>query len=146
MAFEVLLIREGNRLAAADSLSAEILMRIKERETVTASIRRPRNPRHHAKLFSLLNVVFENQTTYATIEQLLGALKLAVGLFDTGLTVDRVPYVVPRSISFASMNQNEFETTYEKMLEVILTKIIPNINRDDVEARVHEILNGRGHG
>jgi hypothetical protein len=142
MAIEVLLVREGTKLAAADPISADLIAGIKHRETVTASIRRPRNPKHHRLLFALLNAVFENQTQYATIEDLLGALKLAVGLFDTGLTVDRVPYVVPRSISFAAMDQNSFEIVYNKMLEVILTKILPAANKADLEARVHEILGG----
>lgn len=144
MAIEVLLVREGSKLAAADPISAEIIAGFTQRETITASIRRPRNPKHHRKLFALLKVVFEAQTTFATLEQLLGALKLAVGLFDTGLTIDRVPYVVPRSISFAAMDQTSFSIVYDKMVDVILTKILPSADRADLEAQVHEILDGYG--
>jgi hypothetical protein len=142
MPVEVLLIREGSKLAAADPISAEIIANIKLRETVTASIRRPRNPKHHRKLWALLSVVFENQTAFATIEDLLGAIKLATGLFDTGKTVDGIPYVVPQSISFAAMDQNRFEQWYDKALDVILTKIVPGIAKSDLEARINDILNG----
>ncbi|WP_396271064.1 hypothetical protein [Granulicella paludicola] len=41
---------------------------MKLKETVTATIRRPRNPKHHRKLWALLTVVFENQTGFATKE------------------------------------------------------------------------------
>jgi hypothetical protein len=91
----------------------------------------------------LLNAVFDRQNEFPTIQHLLGAIKLATGLFDTGLTVDRIPYVVPKSISFASMCQAEFEQWYEKAVEVVLTKILPAANKADLEARVHEIFDGR---
>ena len=123
-------------------MSAESIDNIKEGETVTCSIRRSRNPAHHRKLFALLNVVFQNQRVYATVQDLLAALKIATGLFETGLTVDRIPYVQPKSISFASMCQSEFEQTYDKMVDVILTKILPSVKRADLERQVLEILAG----
>ena len=142
MAIEVLLRREGKKVVAADSLFAESLASIREHETVTASIRRPRNPKHHRMLFALLNAVFEQQHTFATLQQMLGAIKIATGLFDTGLTIDRIPYVTSRSVSFASMCQSEFEIWYEKAVDVILTKILPGLNRADLDLAVQDILKG----
>ncbi|MFZ0270961.1 MAG: DUF1367 family protein [Acidobacteriaceae bacterium] len=144
MPIEVLLVREGTKLAAADSLSAETIAEIKPRETVTATIRRPRNPKHHRKLWALLSVVFENQTGFATKDDLLGAIKIATGLFDTGMTIDRIPYVIPKSISFTAMDQARFEQWYEKAIDVILTKILPLMNRNDLEIQIHQILDGYG--
>jgi hypothetical protein len=100
-------------------------------------IRRPRNPRHHARLWALLSVVFENQCTFATTSDLLGAIKVATGLFDTGKTIDGIPWVSPKSISFTAMDQAVFEEWYEKAVAVILTKIVPNIARADFELRIH---------
>jgi len=140
MAFDVLLVREGTRLGAADPISAEAIAGIKLHETVTASIRRPRNGKHHRKLFALLKLVFDNQNTFATTEQLLDALKLATGLFDVGKTVDGIPFASPKSISFAAMDQNAFEQWYDKAIEVVLTKIIPNMNREDLEMQVMEMI------
>jgi hypothetical protein len=142
MPFEVLIVREGTKLAAADPISAEAIAGIKLRETVTASIRRSRNPKRHRKLWALLTVVYDSQSVFATKEDLLNAIKLATGLFETGLTVDRVPYVVPQSISFAAMDQNRFEQRYEKVLEVILTKIVPNASAEGLSNRVQEIIDG----
>lgn len=145
MALEVLLVKEGNHLAAADSLSAETLEGIKKGETVTASIRRPRNLKHHRLLFALLEAVFEHQSQYATVQDLLSALKIATGYFDTGSTVDGLPFVVPKSISFASMGRHEFEQWYERVLEIILTRILPGINRDELVDQVNDIINGNQH-
>lgn len=143
MPFDVLLIREGTKLAAADPISFELLQAIPLRQTLTASIRRPRNPRHHAKLWTLISAVLEHQHSFPTKEDLLNAIKLATGSFDTGKTVDGVPYVMPQSISFASMDQARFEQWYERAVEVILTKIVPSINRTELEARIYDVLDGR---
>jgi len=142
MAIEVLLVREGAKLGAADSLSAELIAGIKAHETVTATIRRPRNPGHHRKLWALLTAVFENQNSFATTEDMLSAIKIATGLFDTGKTIEGIPWVSPRSISFTAMDQHSFEQWYEKAIEVILTKILPNMQRPELDVRIHEILDG----
>lgn len=44
--------------------------------------------------------------------------------------------------SFASMAQDEFAIVYDKMIEVILTKILPFSSKVDLERQVHEILDG----
>jgi hypothetical protein len=144
MPIEVLLIREGTHLVPADTLSAEAVAGIKARETVTASIRRPRNPAHHRKLWALLSAVYENQTLFATKEDLLNAIKIETGLFDKGVTVNGIPWVAPKSISFTAMDQARFEEWYEKAVDVILTKILPGINRSDLDTIIHEILDGYG--
>jgi hypothetical protein len=142
MALELLLVKEGSKLGAADSLSAEALDSIKKGEFVTTSIRRPRNLRHHKKLFALLNAVFPHQNQYATTQDLLSALKIAIGYFEQGKTVDGLPFVIPKSISFASLDQNGFEAVYERTVDVILTRILPNVNRDELTDQVNEILEG----
>lgn len=142
MASDVLLIKEKGRLAAADPISEECLSKIKEGSTVAAAIRRQRNPAHHRKLWALLNAVWENQQTFATTQDLLQAIKIATGLFDTGKTVDGIPFIQPHSISFAAMDQTRFEQWYDKAIDVVLTKILPNVCREDLEMRVHEIITG----
>ena len=142
MAIDVLLVKEKGRLVAADPISADAIASIPDRERVTATIRRPRNPAHHRKLWALLTVVFDAQTTFATTSDLLSAIKIATGLFDTGKTVDGMPWVQPGSIAFASMDQKSFEQWYDKAIEVVLTKILPSVDREDLTARVNEILTG----
>ena len=144
MAFEMLLVKEGNKLAAADSCSLEILQSVATGEVLVCTGRRPRNPKHHRKLFALLKVVFEAQKFYATIDDLLSALKIATGHFDTGKTVDGYPYMVPKSISFTAMDQTSFNQFYDRAVDVILTKILPGVNRQDLTDQVSDILAGYG--
>lgn len=137
---EVLLIRDGNRLAPADPISEESIRQLKNGETVTANLRRPRNPRHHKLLFALLKIVYENQEAYPTTQELLSAIKMATGLFDTGKTVDGIPYAIPKSISFASMDQTSFAEWYDKALDVIITKIIPGLDKEGLREEVLSII------
>jgi hypothetical protein len=137
-------MREGNKLVAAEPTSLEAIQGLKVGETLTATIRRPRNGSHHRKLFALLSVVMEAQTTFATTQELLNALKMATGLFEIGRTVDGIPFAQAQSISFVSMAQDRFEQFYDKAVDVILTKILPGVGRTDLEQRVNDILLGRG--
>jgi hypothetical protein len=143
MSLELLLMRQGQRLAAADPISLEALESIREKETVTASIHRNRNPAHHRKLWALIAAVFPSQSQYATQQDLLNALKVATGYFETGQTIEGIPFMIPKSISYVSMSQTPFEQWYDRVVDVILTRILPNVNRDELADQVNDILEGR---
>lgn len=142
MSIEVLMVKEKGRLVPAEPMSAESIDGIKEGETVTCSIKRPRNPAHHRKLFALLNAVYPHQQLYPTVQELLQGLKIATGLFECGKTVDGYPFMVVKSISFVSMDQHSFSQWYDRAVDIILTKILPAVNRADLEAEVNSILAG----
>ena len=142
MALDLLLVREGNRLAPADSLSADTMLDIANGEYVTAVIRRPRNLKHLRKFWALINVVFKAQSYFATKKAFVNEIKMATGHFESGVTRDGIPYVEIASISFAALDQKSFTEFYDKAVEVILTRILPNVNRFDLEAQVMEIIEG----
>lgn len=140
---DVLLVREGTRLAAKDSISADMIAELKNGECYVCTIRRPRNPRHHRLAWGLFDLVFRNQTTYATTQELVAAIKIATGHFDTGRTVDGLPWVQPKSIRYASMDQQSFNEWWNKALDVIITKILPAVDKVDLEQQVMEMV-GKG--
>ena len=142
MGLDLLLVRNGQRLAAADPISLEGIESLRENEIVTGVIKRARNPRHHAKLFALLNVILPHQQSYPTTQDLLVAIKIGTGLFDTVRSVDGIPIIIPRSISFASMSQTEFEQWYERVIDLITSRILPSVNRDELNDQVASIMAG----
>lgn len=139
MASDVLLVKNMNRLEAAEPGTTDIIAAMKQGEIVTGTIRRARNPRHHAKMFALLNAIFENQTRYPTLYALLTAIKIWTGHYESTM-IDGKEVIVPKSISFANMPQGEFESFYAHVVNVILQKLLPGINKADLERRVNEIL------
>lgn len=142
MATELLLMRQGNGLVAAEQSSHDAICAMKHKEYVTATVRRNRNPKHHRKLFSLLKVVKEATTAYPTTDDLLDDLKIATGYFVMRTTVDGFSYPKPKSISFGSMDQQSFAEWYERALDVVVGRILPNIQRQEIVEQINSIITG----
>ncbi|HEY8354554.1 MAG TPA: DUF1367 family protein, partial [Methylophilaceae bacterium] len=95
------------------------------------------------KLFALLNLVKDNTDRWPTVETLLDDLKVATGLFETRINaVTGLPYVVARSISFASMSQDEFEEWFNRAVDVICREVLV-MERGELMAEIEDILIGR---
>lgn len=139
---DIRLAMKGGRLVAADALSAEDLAGIREGETVRAQITRPRNIGHHRWFWALMTAVYHAQqepVAYPTVQHMVRALKIALGLFDTWRVNGR-DVLELRSISFAKMSQDEFSQFSERAVELVLTRIVPHVQRADLEARILDIL------
>jgi hypothetical protein len=83
-------------------------------------IRRARNPDHHRKGFALIKLIFDSQEKYRTIEDLLVELKLQTGWYREHIRANGEIIYVPKSISFADMDQLEFEAFYETLIDVAI--------------------------
>lgn len=105
----------GKCLVPADAFAEEFMRPLKVGREVLVSARRPRSARHHRLLFALLRKVVENTDRWADEQTLLDDLKLATGLFETRVSaLTGLPYPVPASISFGSMDQHRFSVWFEK--------------------------------
>jgi hypothetical protein len=142
---KILLRKGAASLLPADDAAVEALKRFKLHELIEVPLpSRPRNVRHHRKFFALLQLVFENQEAYPTVDALLFALKVALGHAD--LIADMQTgelHPSPKSISFASMDQAEFDAFYNSAVDLFVTKIIPGMNRADLEREVMEFVEDR---
>ncbi len=83
-------------------------------------IRRARNPQHHRKGMALIRLIFESQERYTLLEDLLIELKLKTGWYREHIRSDGELIYVPKSISFADMDQLEFEAFYETLIDVAI--------------------------
>lgn len=103
----------------------------------------PRNVGHHNKFFALLNTVFPHQSVYPTFDTFRDAVSVALGYGDTVKLGDGRTIICAKSISFAKMDQVAFGEFYDRAVNLILTKILPHVDRADLEQQVHDILDGR---
>ena len=92
------------------------------------------------KFFALLKIVYENQELYTSEAALLAAIKIATGHCVPLTLVSGQKAFIPSSISFASMDQTEFEAFWEKVCTLVCAKIIPNLRREDLEAEIMSIV------
>ena len=116
-----------------------MLKGIKQGETVSVEVRQPRNVYHHRKFFALLNLVFENQEKYETVEQLLTIFKIGTGHYETMVMKNGLAYI-PKSISFAKMDQGEFEEFWDKCIKLITTRILPGVTKESLEREILELI------
>lgn len=104
----------GHALWPADAAADEFLAGIPEGREVMVVIRRPRSPSHHRLFFGLLRKVVENSDLWQDEDELLDAVKIAVGHTKPVQLLDGTIERRPRSISFASMGQDAFSRFFNR--------------------------------
>lgn len=127
-------------LKACDEAGADLLRKVKFGRTVRVEITVPRNVQHHRKFFALLNLVWSSAGDWPTLEDMLDELKYRLGHYERCRIVDRetgevFDYCRLKSISFASMDQTEFDEFYEKALRE-LCKMAGGIKHDTLRNEV----------
>lgn len=136
-------VKRGNALVPGDADAAAGFAKMKEGAGYLVSVSRPRNLMHHRKLFALLNLVQDNTDRWPTVDTLLDDLKISTGLFETRINaVTGIPYVVAKSISFASMTQDEFEQWFDRAVGLISKQVL-EMDRDYLLAEIADVLAGR---
>lgn len=127
-------------LRPADEKAAELLRGMPMGEVVRVKITRPRNVAHHRKFFALLNLVYQNQERYESLEHLLVALKISVGHFETVVMPSGQIIYTPKSIAFHNMDQGQFEQFYNLCIEKIVKHFLPNATSKALRDEVLELV------
>lgn len=98
----------------------EFWAKTKLNQVAEMKARRPRNPRHHRKMFALLGLVVENTDLFANTDDALVGLKAIMGFGRweriKGTSKD---LFYPDSIAFDAMGQDEFNAFYEQALAAV---------------------------
>lgn len=105
-----------------DSHSESIVARWKVDDVLRCDVRRPRNVNHHRWFFALLRYIVENTDDFPTEEHALDWLKYKTGHYEAQVFMEgpKVQTIVKlRSISFGSMNEDEFTRFKDRCLDVV---------------------------
>lgn len=118
--------------------------RLRIGDNVLCTIKRPRNYEFHKKYFALLRLTVANlphliqqQMQIFTEENLLDCLKIDLGLFTTRWHGGR-QIVKTGSISFAKMDNTEFEKFFSRSVDAILRIYLRGTDR---QALIEEVEN-----
>lgn len=118
--------------------------RLRIGDNVLCTIKRPRNYEFHKKYFALLRLTVANlphliqqQMQIFTEEDLLDCLKIDLGLFTTRWHGGR-QIVKTGSISFARMDNTEFERFFSRSVDAILRIYLRGTDR---QALIEEVEN-----
>jgi hypothetical protein len=150
---KLLLVKTPGGFSCADQQTADLHAKLKTGQTIHGDFKRLRNARFHRKFFSLLQLGFE----YFEPEQLntkWGEPEKEFENFRENVTIiagygypvfnlDNTFRVKAKSISFANMEQDEFEKLYQDVLTVLMQKIpvLAQMGSDEID-RVTDLLIG----
>jgi hypothetical protein len=119
-------------LAPVDDATHESLAAYGNGEIIRAKLYKDRNPRHHRLFFGLLGLVFRNQDVYLSQEALRFAIMVAAGYVDEVRIGKEKVAMKPKSLSFGSMGQREFEDFYQAAL-LAIPRLLPQFEGVDLE-------------
>lgn len=98
-----------------------------------AEIKVARNIRFHRKMWAMLNTAWsllpeKTQNGFRSFEGFRAYLLVAAGFYDTYFSPRLKEFVeVPKSMSFASMDEVEFNGCYERIKDVIWAVLQPRV-------------------
>jgi len=139
----LLMVKRLGSLHPYDDEGVEALKKIGPTQIVKITYSRPRNLRFHCKFFAMLKIILDNQDHYKSTDDLLDVCKLRIG----HVTVIQTPQGeerVPKSISFASMDETEFGKFYDRAVFWVASEVIPGLNRQHLNDEVEAELLGFG--
>lgn len=113
----------------------EQLRKLKNKHEYKFVVTEPRNYEFHKKYFAMLNAGYQNQEQYNNFEHFRIVCQMKAGYYEA-IETDKGTIYNPVSISFASMDELEFQAVYSKVLDVLIQMI--GFDKEDFE---REILN-----
>ncbi|MGE0699091.1 MAG: hypothetical protein AB7O57_08350 [Hyphomicrobiaceae bacterium] len=142
MATEIAVRVENGRLAPIDDVSEETLRGLEGKELM-AKLWKPRNLKHNALVFKLLSLIADNHPELHTTEAVLTFIKTELKMFCPKIVtvmVDgqmRVGLIYElRSVSFSTMDQQEFAEFWKHAMRVVTEKLLPGVTNDDIALEI----------
>ena len=111
--------------------------KLKLGQTYKAVVTTPRNIRFHNKFFKLIDVAWEFMTEAQQAafknnrEGFRHTIQIAAGASTPLWSISRGEWIEEaKSISFASMDEEEFSALYAKVLDIVFTMFVNTDNRE----------------
>jgi len=118
------LIKDNNNsLIAADEDTWNYLYKLKPGTVVKQEITKVRNYKQHKRFFSFLNMTFDMQDFFTEFKAYRYWLVLKCGYFDIIIAPNGSQMFKPKSISFESMDEDEFEKLFSTAIDVFLREL-----------------------
>ena len=141
----------GGILMPASDEVADKLAKFKSGEMYVVDIKRTRNPHFHAKVFAFFNFClehwsadktnWENMDAVSQGESFRKQLTIQAGYFNTTYSLDGTGFVIEaKSLSFASMEQEEFEQCYSALINAAIKHVFTGTTDEKILNRLQEFF------
>lgn len=144
-------MKVSNILVPHDEAAAAFIQKMKAGELTHADFKRVRNYKFHKKYFALLDFAFEQwepggQLTYQGMpvaknkERFRKDLIILAGFYESTVNLRCEVRLEAKSISFAQMDEIEFEQLYNATVDVVLRRVLTGYKRQDLDNVINQLL------
>ena len=120
-------------------LDEAILHGIPDDTVIKCKWTRPRHGKHHRLFFVLLKMVYENQTLYIHPDHMREDILISIGHCEFYINAKGETRARALSISWGAMGQDEFNVVFNKVVDFIVEKILPGIDKAALTAEVYNL-------
>ena len=147
-------IKANNALHPASFNDQEILKHFKTGQPVSVELKRVRNYEFHKKWFALVGLAFdyweppddgygsawkEKIVIEKNFERFRKDITIKAGYFEATYRLNGDVRIEAKSISFASMSEDEFEELYANTIDVIIKNIMTQYDGDMLRSLVEQV-------
>lgn len=146
----VLVKHQSGLMLPEDQATKDYIDRLKHGALIRGEFKKMRNPQYHRKYFALLNFAFDNwqpvAQTYKSqvVEKNFDRFRRDIAILaGFGFPVTNIKGEVrmeAKSISFASMDEAEFDKLYQATITVIMKHILVNYTKEEIDNVVSQLL------
>ena len=111
-------------LIPIDDESVSAFNKLRLDDEIYVDFKPRRNYKFHKKLFSMLNLIKNNQDYYKSVDNILTECKLKAGYFDIHIGINGEQILIPKSINFYTMDEADFEEFYSSCIDTCL-QLVP---------------------
>lgn len=129
-------------LRPMDQQAEDILRKLKPDDMVTVEVRKPRCLGHHRLYWTLMQMVADNMDGHYSAEVVSDVVKVRAG-HVTPVRTARGEVFIPKSISFAAMDQHAFNEFFDRALAVVTTDILPGVDSETLRQEVMSMIGER---
>lgn len=154
MALEVFVSRSpSGSLVPAFPGDSDKLSTLPKGRVFKATLVQPRNLRFHRKGFALLQVAFElwaeglpvgveykGEHVAPDFDRFRKDLTILAGFYEPHYDIRGNVRLTAKSLSFSSMDEEEFGRVYSALLDTVLAKVLKHVDKDELEAAVERLI------
>ena len=119
------------------SADKEQMQKLKQEVDYVFEVKADRNPHFHRKVMALFKMAYENQDKYNNFDHYRKLITMRAGFYEQ-IETDKGTVYIPKSISFGSMDEIEFQELFERVLDVITEEL--GSDRQDILTELNNFL------
>ncbi|MDW6094034.1 DUF1367 family protein [Vibrio rhizosphaerae] len=147
------LVKDISGLKPLGSDDLDLMQKVPLGSLLECDFSQKRNPKFHRKFFALLNLGYEywepetkewrGHRAVKNFEVYREQITILAGYFEATYNLDGSVKVRAKSISFANMDEIEFQELYSKVLDITWNKVLSGIfaDKQQLENVVNQLMN-----